>query len=43
MVSRGGNIVGYNTEGRFIWFSDIILADSYIQSYSIVLTYLGFT
>jgi hypothetical protein len=30
MVSRGGNIIGYDTEGRFVWFLDIILADSYV-------------
>jgi hypothetical protein len=43
MVSRGGNVVGYDIEGRFIWFSDIILADSHMQSRTIVLTCLGFT
>jgi hypothetical protein len=35
--------VGYDTEGRFVWFSDMMLADSHIQSRAIVLTCLGFT
>jgi hypothetical protein len=30
MVSRGGNLIGYDIEGRFVWFSDIMLADSYV-------------
>jgi phosphoribosylformylglycinamidine (FGAM) synthase-like amidotransferase family enzyme len=36
-------VVGYDTEGRFVWFSDMMLADSHVQSYTIVLTCLGFT
>jgi hypothetical protein len=28
-------------EGRFVWFSDMMLADSYIQSRAIMLTCLG--
>jgi hypothetical protein len=41
LISLLSIVVGYDMEGRFVWFSDMMLADSHVQSRAIVLTCLG--
>jgi hypothetical protein len=36
MVSREGNVEGYDMEGRFVSFSDMMLADSRVQSCAVM-------